>query len=369
MDCKHFGICDSCNLNLDYNEQISYKVAQLKDKFNEFFKGKIEIFTSEQNHYRSRAEFGLYHDKDELYYTMYDRYKKRVKIESCTKVDKNISALMPILLEFIKANKSLKEKIFGAEFISASKEMTAILLYHKNVDDIQSELKNLAKNLKSWEFPVNLIARSKGKKLIFGNENLNDELVIGEKIFKYTFSDNAFLQPNKKVNEKMILWALSCVDDGKDFLEMYCGHGNFTIPLSFKFNKTLATEISKSSIKNAKLNCELNEVTNIKFARISSEELMDAFAKKRDFNRLADVNLDQFHFSHILVDPPRSGLDGSVIEFIKQYDNIIYISCNPDTMRENLAEICKTHQILRFAFFDQFTHTTHMECGILAVKI
>lgn len=56
--------------------------------------------------------------------------------------------------------------------------------------------------------------------------------------------------------------------------------GNFTIPLSFKFKKVLATEISKTSIKSAKINCDLNNIKNIDFIRMSSEEFVEALQEK-----------------------------------------------------------------------------------------
>ena len=75
-------------------------------------------------------------------------------------------------------------------------------------------------------------------------------------------------------------------DSKKDLCELYCGGGNFTIPLSKKFNKVLATEISKTSIKSALRNCALNNIENINFIRMSSEEFVEALNEVRVFNRL-----------------------------------------------------------------------------------
>ena len=75
----------------------------------------------------------------------------------------------------------------------------------------------------------------------------------------------------------MIEWVLNNTKDSKkDLCELYCGGGNFTIPLSKKFNKVLATEISKTSIKSALRNCALNNIENIDFIRMSSEEFVEA---------------------------------------------------------------------------------------------
>ncbi|WP_367271957.1 hypothetical protein [uncultured Campylobacter sp.] len=151
----------------------------------------------------------------------------------------------------------------------------------------------------------------------------------------------------------------------RDLLELYCGHGNFTIPLADKFNRVLASEISKSSIANAHINCELNGVCNVQFVRLSADELMSAFARRREFERLKGIDIFSYDFSHVLIDPPRAGLEPSVIDFIKNFQNLIYISCNPQTLFENLRSLCATHEVRRFAIFDQFAHTAHIECGVL----
>ena len=361
--CKHLGECGSCVLNLPYNEQILAKKEFIAFKFSEFYNGEFDVFKSLIKHYRIRAEFGLYHEGDKLFYTMNGLHTRYLKIQECPKVDEKISNLMPVLLSNLEKSNSLKSKIFGAEFIATSSEVLVILLYHKDINLIKDELLNLSDSL-----GINLIARSRGKKLVFGSETLNDTLEINSKTYSYKFDSTAFIQPNKTINQAMISWVISNLKNTKDLLEMYCGHGNFTIPLSFEFRKVLANEISKSSIKNANLNTTLNDAKNINFLRMSSEELMRAFDGE-EFNRLEGVSLSEYEFSHILVDPPRAGLDGSVINFIKNYENIIYISCNPDTLYENLKELCKTHSVIKFAIFDQFVHTKHIECGVILEKI
>ncbi|MDA3079911.1 MULTISPECIES: tRNA (uridine(54)-C5)-methyltransferase TrmA [unclassified Campylobacter] len=366
MNCEHFEICGSCTLNLPYSEQILHKKEQICSLFSEFYKGEFEFFSSPEQNYRSRAEFGLYHDGDELNFAMNSLDKEKVIIKNCHIIEPKIANLMNEILPKIKESRNLKNKIFGIEFVASKLDLMAILLYHKDIFEIKNDLENLANLLK-----IKLIARSRGKKLVFGGENLCDEFEIEGKIYRYTYEATAFSQPNRSVNEKMISWAKSCVRDGRDFLEMYCGHGNFTIPLSENFKSVLATEISKNSIKNALKNCEINGVKNIKFVRISSEDLMSAFKNEREFRRLKEqnINLNEFDFSHILVDPPRAGLDESVLKFIKNYENIIYISCNPQTLYQNLQSLCDTHKIAKFAIFDQFAHTEHIECGVLLERI
>ena len=71
----------------------------------------------------------------------------------------------------------------------------------------------------------------------------------------------------------MLTWACDAAQNlGKDMLELYCGNGNFTLPLSQHFNQVLATEVSKTSVNAAQWNIEANQITNLKIARLSAEE-------------------------------------------------------------------------------------------------
>ncbi|EAI8669513.1 tRNA (uridine(54)-C5)-methyltransferase TrmA [Campylobacter coli] len=341
--------------------KLEEKASFIKEFFKDFYQGNFELFSSKDKHYRTRAELSFYHDKDEIYYAMFEN-KKKIIIESLEFADEKITAFIPKLLKQIRNNTNLKEKLFGVEFLATKNELSTTLLYHKNIELIYNDLNNL-----SLELDANLIARSKGKKLVFKKENLRQELDIqGRKIF-YKFNNDCFIQPNTSINEKMITWVCENLktQERKDLLELYCGYGNFTLALAIFFNNVLATEISKSNINFALLNCKINNISNIHFTRLSSEELSQALKKEREFFRLKDIDLDNFNFSHILVDPPRAGLDKSVIDLIKNYENIIYISCNPISLKENLKELALTHKVEKFALFDQFVNTPHLECGIL----
>ena len=504
MNCESFGSCGSCTLGGSYEDQILYKKRLIADKFREFFDGEFEFFASQPQNYRIRAEFGIWqdiwHSAFDLAYTMGGVRSKKILINECPKVALPIANLMPQLLEALRRSEALKEKLFGVEFISCASGILATLLYHKRLGEREQEaICELADKL-----GIRVMARARGQKLLSGELSLTDELCVDGRVYKFRFGENAFIQPNRGVNEKMIAWARSCVDFGKegtsevraaqnfaaqnfiaenftaqnygceepaprnstdrnfasenstefdaacrnstpsnsaqarfsgensvkfncasadessaddnfaredlevqnsaaqnldcekksaqnsacknsteqnssckqhvvrpessgarDLLELYCGHGNFTIPLAAKFNRVLASEISKSSIANARINCELNGVCNAQFVRLSADELMSAFARRREFERLKGTDIFSYDFSHVLIDPPRVGLEPSVIDFIKNFQNLIYISCNPQTLFENLRSLCATHEVRRFAIFDQFAHTAHIECGVL----
>ncbi|EAW0580083.1 tRNA (uridine(54)-C5)-methyltransferase TrmA [Campylobacter upsaliensis] len=342
------------------------KILEAKELFKPFYKGEFELFSSPTSHFRTRVELSFFHNENGvIFYAMFNGRKKYI-VENLDFVDEKICLLMPKLLKALNDDNTLKNKLFGVEFLASKKELSVTLLYHKDISTLKENLANLARNLN-----LNLIARSKGKKLVFGKENLRQVLDIKGEAIHYEFDNDCFIQPNTYINEKMIEWVLRQIstEEKNDLLELYCGYGNFTLALASSFKQILATELSKKNIGYALKNCTLNNATNIHFARLSSEELSKALKKEREFFRLKDIDLDSFHFSHILLDPPRAGLEESVIELAQNYHHIIYISCNPTSLKENLTKLTKTHTITNFALFDQFALTPHLESGVILKKV
>ncbi len=168
----------------------------------------------------------------------------------------------------------------------------------------------------------------------------------------------------------MLSWAKEATQgrQTEDLVELYCGNGNFTIALAENFRRVLATEISRTSVASANVNLEANGVTNAHVARMSAEEFALALKGEKEGRRVAEMALDEYDFSTVLVDPPRAGLDEQSCQQISEYAQIVYISCNPATLAENLTLLTKTHDIERFALFDQFPFTHHCECGVLLTR-
>ena len=369
MNCKYFGECGACKVyDGGYERQLSLKLELNQERFKPFYSGDISVFKSPQSHYRSRSEFKIWHvSDDEFYYTM-NRMDKEgvVYVDECPQVSQYIAALMPKLLKAIKEY-GIGFKLFGVDFLSSTTgEIAVSLLYHKALDSTWSEI--AAKM--SAELNIHIIGRSRGQKVVIGQDYITESLNINGEEFRFNYIENSFTQPNAKVNEQMIAWALKDLHshDG-DLLELYCGAGNFTIPFAKRFRKVLATEISKSSINAAKANMLLNGVENIEFVRMGVEEFVQALDGVREFNRMREIDLKLYNINTIFVDPPRSGMDKATCEFAARYENIVYISCNPETLARDLVILCKTHEICDMALFDQFPYTHHAEMGVkLTIK-
>lgn len=369
MNCKHFGTCGSCSLyQIDYITQLRDKERGISGLLAPFYQGKITVFDSPDHHYRARAEFRIWHEGDHCDYAMGNLEKNgAVMITECPKVAPAIEKRMWALLEKINASPILKTKLFAVEFLATTTdECLVTMLYHRR---LESDWEEEAKKLESI-LQCKILGRSRKQKVILSDEFVTEKLRIDNREVTYLHYESGFTQPNPTANVKMIEWAIAQVKkiSGGDFLESYCGLGNFTIPLSRYFDKVLATEVSKRSIYAAQENCLKNDVENINFVRLASEEMTQALMKVREFTRLKGIDLDAYDFSTVLVDPPRAGLDEGTIGLISGIDHIIYISCNPETLARDLKVLTQTHQIEDAAIFDQFPHTKHIESGVFLKK-
>ncbi len=353
----------------NYSQLLDEKVATTEHLFDGIVTlPKAEIFPSDSHHFRMRTEFKLWHDDDELYYVMFhpNAPKTPVRIDQFPIAGKAINDLMPKLIEKIKYQPKLRHRLFQVEFLSTlSGDMLVTMIYHRQLDDAWIEE---AKQLKA-ELNINIIGRARKMKICLDTDHVIEKLPLAAGEFDYKQVEGGFTQPNAKMNCHMINWAMQATaDNGGDLLELYCGNGNFTIPLSRQFDKVLATEISKTSVNAAQYNIAVNHVDNLNIVRMASEEFTQALNKEREFRRLKDIQLDDYNFSTILVDPPRSGLDDETIKLVQRFDNIVYVSCNPHTLAENLKTLGQSHEVVKLAFFDQFPYTHHMETGVCLKK-
>lgn len=363
MQCEYFGLCGSCRVyESGYDEQLSEKSSVIAEKFAPYYKGKIDIFASKEERYRYRSEFKIYHDEGTVSYAMSRADKQgSVKIEGCSIVSEPIARVMAPLLDAI-CEAHLEQKLFGIDFLSTQGgEVVVSLLYHRALDEQwQAEAKSIAAKL-----GIHIIGRSRKQKLILSQDYVTETLHVGDRDYRYVHIENSFTQPNAQVNEKMVEWSLSQLENiGGDLLELYCGAGNFTIPFAAKFDRVLATEISKPSIVAAKRNMELNDVTNINFVRLSAEEFTQALDKTRVFKRLEGENFGDYRLKTLFVDPPRSGLGEEPCAFAERFDHLLYISCNPETLLRDLELLSATHTVVSMALFDQFPYTHHLEIGV-----
>ena len=268
-----------------YGELLEQKSERVLALFESFEPPAPRIIPSAEQAYRTRAEFRIWHEGDDLFYAMFsaEDSKTPVRIDSFPVAGERIQAAMPLLREALLPDPRLRRKLFQVEFLSTlSGNLLLTLIYHR---PLGADWEQAARRLED-SLQAHVIGRSRKQKLVLSRDFVEEVLPIGGRDFRYRQYEQGFTQPNAGVNCKMIEWTCEhAAGLGGDLLELYCGNANFTLPLSRHFDAVLATEVSKSSIKAALHNCSANGIDNLELARLSAEEVSAALAGEREFRR------------------------------------------------------------------------------------
>lgn len=357
-----------------YQLQLVQKTTELKKLLTPFLTkeaAELEVFTSAEKHYRMRAEFRVWHEGDELYYIMFHPgTRDKYPVYEFPAAHELINQLMPAVLDYVKHKPELRNRLFQVDFLVTQTQQAVIsLLYHRQLDDIWlTAAQDFRSHLQSYGH-IELIGRARKQKILLNKDSVIETLTVNGRPYHFEQVENSFTQPNAQVNEKMLQWALDVTENSQgDLLELYCGNGNFSLPLAQHFNRVVGTEISRSSVQSAQTNIELNQIDNLVIARLSAEDVAAAMAGQLESRRVEQLQLNDYCFSTVFVDPPRDGIDDDTLTMLQRFDNIIYISCNPTTLADNLNKLTQTHTITRQALFDQFPFTHHIEAGVYLKK-
>ena len=349
----------------------NYK-KQLEDKenlFNSYFNDVVSknIYSSPYHSFRHRCEFGLAEFKNGFNYSMI-KDRKRIEIDEYPICSESIQKLMKNLLQELTKEDVLLNKLFQIEFQSSRlDEVMVSLIYHKKLDENWiKKIEALKEDLK-----CSVIGRSKNQKLVIGQDYVTEQYASLNKKFKLKLYEQCFSQTNPDICDQMINWIEDNRKKDSDIIELHCGIGTFTIPLSRLFRNVIATENSRPSLVALEKNINLNKCKNIKYARLSGKETLEAYEEKREFRRLIDKNiyLKEYNIKSIFVDPPREGIDKDTISKISHFDEIIYISCGFQSLKRDLDILKETHKIKKAAMFDQFPYTDHIESGVILERI
>lgn len=160
-----------------------------------------------------------------------------------------------------------------------------------------------------------------------------------------------FVQVNSGINPKMVSQAMQWldIDPGERLLDLFCGVGNFTLPMARRAAQVLGVEGDGGLVKQAGANARLNGLTNVEF---------------RHGDLFAEFNNDERRFDKILLDPPRVGAQW-VCENIEMFDarRIVYVSCNPATLARDGGILVqqKGFRLQKVGVIDMFPNTSHVE--------
>ncbi len=374
--CKHSDFCGGCTYQgIPYDEQLKTKEEETLELFKGIDIGSylgIEGAPSVYG-YRNKMEFtfGDMVKGGPMCLGMHQkgRFMSVVTCDECQIVDRDYNILVKEVLEF--AN----DRGYG--------------FYHKKRHE--GLLRNLVirKGERTKELLVNIVVTSQGGfddegfvDLVSGLELDND--VVGilktindspsdtitpeqvhilkgrdyymEKIMGLDFKVNAysFFQTNISAVERLYSDAIEMIDDfeNKVVFDLYCGTGTISQSVATRAKETVGIDIVEDSIRAAGENARLNGLTNCRFITGDVFEVLDSIDDRPDC---------------IIVDPPRAGIMKDALAKIAGYgvDQIVYVSCNPKTMVQNLKDINSRYKVEKLKIYDNFPMTSHVETVVL----
>lgn len=249
--------------------------------------------------------------------------------------------------------------------------------------------------------------------VVVGEEYVNEEVTLrdgGDPAFgrtlRYRQVAGQFSNPNPAVAAASLEWlcetchtAVGGQAGNGSLLELHCGFAHSTIALAPHFSRVVGVELNRHLAATAEHNLQINGVTNGTILHAATADAADALLSG---GALASWKLaptvasrsvptpepEQPDCDVLLVDPPRAGLDAPTLKLARRFHHILYISCNPEALHQNLqgatceqhstadsfhvAEgsrpLLETHEVVRMAVFDMFPATGHVEMAVYLRK-
>lgn len=326
--CPYFDICGGCSLqNVEYRIELEYKLQKInnllkKNRIN--YQVKDIIKSAKRYNYRNKVSLKIedniigYYEKDT---------HNIVEINKCLLLNDAINDVIDDLprLSIINGSVIIRSNLKG--------ELLLIIYTDKlNKDGI----KYLVNKHRISGIVLN-------DKCIFGSDFLVDKIDD----YKFKISYNSFFQVNPYICKELFKIVKDYTKDANNLIDLYSGVGTLSIVAKENASSVLGVEIIDNAAINAKTNAMLNGVSNISFIASDTNKII-SYLEGKDF---------------VIVDPPRSGLTSKVIEGIKKYQvkNILYVSCDPNTLMRDLNLLLTDYKIIEFKLLDMFPNTYHVE--------
>lgn len=358
--CPHFAICGGCALqHMDPAFQISVKQEVLLEQLR--FNGRVEPedilppLTGPTRGYRRKARLGvkMVFKKERVLVGFREKRKPYIAdIDSCLVLHPSIGENLGALRDLV-AGMSIVTRIPQIE-VAAGDIGTAIVIRHLE-DFTAADRERLARFERERGMTVYLQPGDTSTVV-----PLNPGAVPG---LSYTlsgydvrigFDPLDFTQVNFDMNRLLVDRVMTLLDPGSDeeVLDLFCGIGNFTLPLARRARRVTGVEGSPALVKKAGVNARQNGIPNVEF------EVSDLYAPNIAGGFLAGL------FHKVLLDPPRSGAR-EVIEQMtfKDAGRVVYVSCNPATLARDAGMLVRDrgYRLKLAGVMDMFPHTTHVE--------
>ena len=363
--CRYFGVCGGCSMqHLRAESQLPAKERVLRDNLQRIGKVEPETWlaplTGPHWGYRRKARLGVrvVEKKGGVIVGFRERNSSFITpLTSCEVLDPRVSALLPALRELI-AGLSSPDRIPQIE-VAVGDEAVALVFRHL-VPLTDADDGRLAEFARAHGVQVLLQpGRPDALVAVWPAQPEPLHYALPEFDVALEFAPADFVQVNAELNRAMVRQALALLDPqpGDRVLDLFCGLGNFTLPLARRSGRVLGIEADAALVSKARHNAERNGITNAEFrqADLYGADAPDPWGEQA--------------YEKWLLDPPRTG----AIEVVKRLPvsggprRIVYVSCNPATLARDseLLVHAKGYRLRAAGVMDMFPQTSHVEAMAL----
>ena len=368
--CKICTACGGCQYQqINYQKQLEFKTNRVKNAIKRIahIDTKVNDCIGMKNPYHYRNKIQVPFAKDKKGNVVYGFYKENsheiIPTKECMIEDKRAASILWDIKELIKKmgiptyNEDNGRGILRYVLIRTSyhySELMVVLVTsmlnfpgQRNFVDalmkLHPEITTIVENVNSRH--TNVILGNK-EKILYGPGFIKDD-ILG---LTFEISPSSFFQVNPEQVEVLYKTALDLIDIKKNqiVLDAYSGVGTIGLIASKNAKKVISVEIVKDAHKNAIENAKRNNVNNIEFHCGDAGEFINSY----------DGDLDI-----VIMDPPRKGSDEKFLSTLinKQVPQIIYVSCDPETLARDLEYLKQSYDVTYIQPVDMFPMTAHVE--------
>jgi 23S rRNA (uracil1939-C5)-methyltransferase len=374
--CPHFGLCGGCSLqHWAPDAQIAFKQSVLVEHFKHF--GDLTPdewlppLRSTRTDYRRKARLGVKYviKKNTLLVGFRERKSGFLaQLDVCKVLDARIGERLTdlkALLSGLAGRDHIPQlEMAIGDDVGIGEEVAMIVRHMAPLSDAdQAALLDFARPL-NWQVYLQPGNYDTVHRIDQPNGPMRLHYELPDFDLRFAFSPLDFTQVNRDINRQMVTLACDLLNlkAGERVLDLFCGLGNFSLPLARRVGPTghvMAVEGSTDMVERGGENARLNGMDNVQFF---AQDLTKDFSQEPWAVQ---------GFDALLIDPPRTGAE-EVMRYLPRFNaqRIVYVSCNPATLaRDAGILVAQGYRMTKAGVMDMFTHTGHVESIALFERI
>lgn len=394
--CEHFGVCGGCKWqNMKYEWQLHYKQKQVADNLQRI--GKMDlpgispiIGSPDQKYYRNKLEFTFsnkmwltdeeiksgkaFDNRNALGFHIPKMFDKILDINNCHLQVEPSNSIRLALKAFalkndltfydIREHKGLLRNIIIRT--TSTGELMVIVCFGEQddagIEKVLSFLNEQFPNLTALMYTVNLKMNDTISDQLIKAYHKKDHIIEEMEGLKFRISPKSFYQTNSEQAYTLYKIArdYAGLTGNEVVYDLYTGTGTIANFIAKHAKKVVGIEYIPDAIEDAKINSQLNNISNTSFYAGDIKDVLNKeFVKEHG---QPDV---------IITDPPRNGMHEDVVNKILEInpDRIVYVSCNPATQARDLILLCAKYKVGKIQPVDMFPQTHHVENVVLLERV